>query len=534
MDRPAFHRCHPRFRPLAALFALLLALVAVWLSVAAPLGANPLEIDEITVSPSQAPADGGRVTVSVRLSDIGASGETLTLTASRGAFGIAAGPTRVVLHVEPGADGGAVATAVLIGDGRIGSATITASSLGASRSVTVLFFGAPESLRFEEPPEGTLPAGVDHAVTVQANDRLGGAAPEAMVTLRTTAGTLSAGEQSGSSVTVRTDSSGRARAVLNAPPGEARLTARSGEVSAARDLLLVGAPARVQLLSLRSTINLHDSPFPAPPNSLVAVVHDATGQPVPNVEVAFTVDAPGVSVVADAPDGSLRTGASGAVRAHLSSGPESSTGPVQVTARVGDLASSVQMRITGPPSSLIVHLTELPGGVFQLRATVEDAEGFAVATGFEVEWEALNVAPEAEIIFDPPRSLVSKGLAETRVSAGETPPGAVTIRATVVGADPPLTVAAALPAPLPTMGTPLTAGLNALVWAGATGSISGVVEPIARVVIAAWRFDAGAGWQAYFPSIGLGEDFLIARGDVLYLFLSLPVLLPEVEPLPGG
>ena len=182
----------------------------------------------------------------------------------------------------------------------------------------------------------------------------------------------------------------------------------------------------------------------------------------------------------------------------------------------------------------MLHLTELPGGVFELRATLQDADGVAVATGFEIAWEALNVAVGGQVLFDPPVSVVTNGGAQTLVTMREVPPGSVTVRATVVGVEPRLTVAAALPAPLPQSGTPLQAGLNALVWTGANSSISQVVAPIARVVIAAWRLDAGAGWQAYFRVNGLGEDFLIARGDAVYLFVAVPVLLPDVERLSAG
>ena len=516
-------------RTLLALFAVLLLGGLVGQA-----SANPLRLDGVSASPARVVADGGRVTVTVRVSDIGPGDETVTLATTRGAFGVAAGPSRVVVAVEGGASGVDTVTAVLVGDGSIGSATITASARDESRMMTVLFFGAPASLRFESPVTAPLVAAVSHTVTVVALDRLGGAAPEAVVTLRTDAGTLTAGEVSGAVVTVETDSAGRARAALDAPVGTARLTARAGGAFASRELVLVGAPARLQLLSLRATINLHDAPFAAPANSLVAVVQDAIGQAVPNVEVAFEVDAAGVQVVSDVPGGGFRTDGSGAVRAHLSSGADSVPGPVVVTARAAGFSSSVQMRIAGPPSRLVLHLTELPGGVFELRATLQDADGVAVATGFEIAWEALNVAVGGQVLFDPPVSVVTNGGAQTLVTMREVPPGSVTVRATVVGVEPRLTVAAALPAPLPQSGTPLQAGLNALVWTGANSSISQVVAPIARVVIAAWRLDAGAGWQAYFRVNGLGEDFLIARGDAVYLFVAVPVLLPDVERLSAG
>ena len=303
-------------RTLLALFAVLLLGGLVGQA-----SANPLRLDGVSASPARVVADGGRVTVTVRVSDIGPGDETVTLATTRGAFGVAAGPSRVVVAVEGGASGVDTVTAVLVGDGSIGSATITASARDESRMMTVLFFGAPASLRFESPVTVPLVAAVSHTVTVVALDRLGGAAPEAVVTLRTDAGTLTAGEVSGAVVTVETDSAGRARAALDAPVGTARLTARAGGAFASRELVLVGAPARLQLLSLRATINLHDAPFAAPANSLVAVVQDAIGQAVPNVEVAFEVDAAGVQVVSDVPGGGVPDGrVRGGARASLVGG----------------------------------------------------------------------------------------------------------------------------------------------------------------------------------------------------------------------
>ena len=88
---------------------------------------------------------------------------------------------------------------------------------------------------------------------------------------------------------------------------------------------------------------------------------------------------------------------------------------------------------------------------------------------------------------------------------------------------------APLPAPLPTSGTPLQAGLNALVWAGPHTFISDAVASIARVAVSVWRLDQGAGWQGYVPGAGIGQDYLVAPGDALWIRVSQPVLLPNVE-----
>ena len=84
-------------RPLATLVLALLALLLAWSP--DPAQAAPLRIDGLSASPRQAAADGGRITITVSLSDVDPAGETITLATTRGAFGAAAGPTRIVLPV---------------------------------------------------------------------------------------------------------------------------------------------------------------------------------------------------------------------------------------------------------------------------------------------------------------------------------------------------------------------------------------------------------------------------------------------------
>ena len=239
-----------------ALLALLLA------SATAGAQAGPVRIDRLTATPTQAAADGGRISISVALSDLRPSGESITLATTRGAFGGAAGPTRIVLPVTPGSDGAAVATVVLVGNGSVGRATVTASSFTASRRITVRFIGEPVGLRFDAPPADTLPAEESHEVMLRARDLAGEVVPGAPVTLSTDQGRLSGGGEQGETITVTTDRFGRAFARLDAPPGPVRLQASAGSATATRQLRLVGPPATMQLVSLRDTINLHDDPLP--------------------------------------------------------------------------------------------------------------------------------------------------------------------------------------------------------------------------------------------------------------------------------
>ena len=478
---------------------------------------------------TQAASDGGRITITVSVSGIGAAGTTITLATTRGAFGTAAGPTRIRIPIAPGPNGAGEATAVLVANGSAGRATITASSLVASRRVTVRFIGEPSSLAFLGLPDGVLRSEESHPLTVQVYDVTGVPVPGARVTLSTDGGQLRGGGDEAASIIMTADTSGRVRATLEASPGRLQLRARSGSAVAMANLQLVGPPATMQLLALRSTINLHDDPFPAPPRSLVVVIRDEIEQPVAGVAVTFEIPAPGLRVVSDGASGSFQTDAAGAVRAHLSSGAGSEPGMITVTARAAGLESSATVRVAGPPASMLLLLTELGGGDFALRALLRDAAGEPVATGYEVQWQALNVPAGGTVIFGPPVSLSRSGAADTVVTVASDPPASITARAVVVGSDPVVAAAAVLPTPLPTSGTPLQAGLNALIWTGPHGFISAVVEPIARVVVSAWRFDQGAGWQGYFPNRGFGQDYLIARGDTFYVRVSRDVLLPNVE-----
>ena len=517
-------------RPPAVLALTVVVLLALLLaSATAGARAGPVRIDRLTATPTQAPADGGRITIGVSVSGIGAAGTTITLATTRGAFGTAAGPTRIRIPIAPGANGAGEATAVLVANGSAGRATVTASSLVASRRVTVRFIGEPSSLAFLGLPDGVLPAEESHPLIVQAYDVTGVPVPGAQVTLSTDHGQLRGGGDAAASLSLTADTSGRVRATLEASPGRLQLRARSGSAVAMASLQLVGPPATMQLLALRSTINLHDDPSPAPPRSLIVVVHDAIGQPVPGVPVTYEIDAPGLSVVSDAAGASFQTDVAGAVRAHLSSGEGSAPGRITVTARAAGLESSADVRVAGPPASMLLLLTELGGGDFGLRALLRDAAGEPVVTGYEVQWQALNVPAGGTVVFAPPVSLSSGGAADTVVTVVSDPPASVTVRAVVVGSDPLVAAAAVLPTPLPTSGTPLQAGLNTLTYTGPHGFISTVVAPIERVVESVWRLDQGAGWQGYFPNRGFGQDYLIAHGDAFYVRVSRDVLLPNAE-----
>ena len=208
----------------------------------------------------------------------------------------------------------------------------------------------------------------------------------------------------------------------------------------------------------------------------------------------------------------------------------SAPGLITVTARAAGLERRAEVRVAGPPTSMILFLGELGGADFALRALLRDAAGEPVATGYEVQWRALNVPAGGTVSFAPAQSLSRGGAATTVATVTTDPPASVTVQAVVVGSDPVVAAAVRLPTPLPASGTPLQAGLNVLTWDGAHSFISAAVAPIARVVASVWRLDQGAGWQGYFPSLGFGQDYLVAPGDTLWIRVTQAVLLPNVEP----
>ena len=517
----------PPGRPTAVLALTVVVLLALLLaSATAGAQAGAVRIDRLTATPTQAAADGGRISISVALSDISPAGETITLATTHGAFGGAAGPTRIVLPVTPGRDGAAVATVVLVGNGSVGRATVTAFSFISSRRITVRFIGAPVRLSFVAPPAGDLAVGEPQAVDLRAYDTAGAPVPGAQVALSTDHGRLHAAGAEGAAITLTTDAQGRVRAQLEGPPGAVLLQARARAAIATRVLRLVGPPASLELRGGGGVMHLQDDPPTAP---LVALVRDHAGQPLPGVPLRFTVDAPGVRVVTAAPGGSFETDADGTLRARLAAGEGAAPGMATVTVRVGALASSVQVRVAGPPATVLLSMTDLGGGRFYLRAVLRDAAGLPVVSAAEVSWRAPGAPPAATARFTPPVSAVSAGEAETVVTVVADPPVSLAVQAVVVGSDPLVGAAVVLPHPLPTEGTALEAGLNTLIWTGPHNYISSVVAPIARVVVTAWRYDLGAGWQAYSPNTDDPQDYLIAQGNRFWIRVTQPVLLPDVE-----
>ena len=464
----------------AVLFTFVLGVLAGVTGVPT-IDARPLVLHSVSAEPDKILATGGRTTITIRATDVDPAGEAVRIATTLGAFGTSGGPTRAVLSVRPSAAGEAVVRTSLVGTGARGAATVTVSAGAIERSITVVFTGPAVNFSVQPPGGGSvLSAAVSHGFSVQARDRDGVTVPRSAVTFETMTGSLSGAGQAGATITVLTDSNGRARARIQAPPGPVRIEARAGIAAVELSFLLHGPPETLRLVSHRSAINLGNVPFGAPPGSLSVTVQDAGGRPVPGVPIILKVDPPDTIVQVDDLAGSL-TDALGSLRAHLSAATTVDPGLVTVSARAGPLSASVTVRIVGPPNRVLLRLTPLGLGDYTVGALVQDASGSGVPTGFELDWEVSSLPPGADPIFEPSRSLIRNGDAETTLRLGGVSPTGVVVRATLVGSDPPIRGVVVVPRPLPQVGTLLNTGLNHLIWTGRTGVIGTVVDPIQRV-----------------------------------------------------
>ena len=514
----------------------LLALAGAWWATA-PAHADGPVVRDLVASPNKILANGGRATVTVSVSGAPAGGVEVALSTTLGAFGAAGGPSRIILQTGPGAGGGSAATTAatatattdLFGDGRRGTAVITARAGESVRSSSVVMAGQPASIAFESPTAGAvLSAAIAQPVAVQVRDEGGVTVPGVDVVLSTNGGLLSAPDQRGDSMALISDDAGRVSAKLRAQAGSITVRAEAGEVSTRVSVTLHGPAVSVQLVALRSRINLGDDPFPAPDGTIVAILTDDGGRPVPVVLVTFETDQAGVVVDHSGSGESPLTDSGGRARGHISAADAVATGVVTATARASGLEASVEVQIVGPPEQIALSVTGGEGGVYQLEATVRDAGGVSVPNGFHVLWEALAVEPPLEASFDPAESTVRDGTAETALSLSGGDASDVRVRATVLESDPPLSGALALATPA-SEGVPLNVGLNTVTWRGLDRAVADAVAPILPLVSAVWRFDDAAGWQGYFPSTSLGRNFSVVAGDRLYVFLTGAATLPDVD-----
>ena len=379
-----------------------------------------------------------------------------------------------------------------------------------------------------------LAADTSQFVSVEVRDENGAAVPNVTVQLSATGAELSSVGDATGSLELQTNDFGRASATLSGEPGEVVLRASAGGVSESIRLTLHGAPVSLSLIALREVVNLGDAPFAAPAGTLVAILLDDGGRPVPGVRVEFSTDNEGVAVRHEDDSESVITDGTGRARGHVSAADAETPGLVTVSATAADeLVDSATVGVVGPADELLVSVRSQSVGRFQITALVVDAEGNAVPTGYHVDWSTIGLAAGAEALFEPARSAVRDGAAQTvlRIALGDA--SGVLVRAELVEA-PDVAVAVALPSSGSDEGTALSSGLNLVLWAGETAApVSAVVAAIEGLLVAAWRLDGVLGWQSYVPGAAArSSDYAVNPGDRLYLYLAAPAALEGVERAP--
>ena len=294
-------------------------------------------------------------------------------------------------------------------------------------------------------------------------------------------------------------------------------------------MTLHGPPALLELTALARRVNLGDTPFAAPPGTLVASLFDEGGRPVPRVSVRFSADVDGVTVVQSGEGESGVTGASGRAAAHVSAQDATETGTVTITARAGELSATAAIRIVGPAARLQLVLTPREeAGAYDVAALVTDSGGAAVPSGYKVHFSAVGATPSAMPAFDPVTAETMDGLARTVFTLDGATEG-VRVRAYVADIDMDVRASAPLPESGQAASISLAEGSNLITWPGSSLTASAAVAAIVDQVTAIWRFDESQGWQSYSPADERGVDFTIAPGDLLAVTTSAAVVwtVPE-------
>ncbi len=497
-----------------------------------------LLVRSVRASDTKILAESGQTTLTVSIGGLTAGETVVSLTATLGSFGSASGPSRIVLTLQArGRD--ATVSAELFGDGRSGTSIITARIGESTRSTAVLMAGAPVSIEFETPePNAVHDAARAVPITLQKSDADGITVPDTTVQLRTDEGVISSTTATPSyRIELVTDRNGRARASLRAAPGLALLRAATGGVSASLQLTLHGPPVSLDLIAIRDVLN----PGIAPPGTLVALLLDDGGRPVPNVFVAFATDRDDATISHSGLGESGFTDDTGRATAHVVTHASAEPGEMTVKVSAGNLKDSAILVLVGPPSQMVLTVSSRGVGSYAIVAQVFDLDSTPIPGGFDVHWSASGLAWDlASVIFDPPTSPVGDGRAQTLVNLDQPTLQAVQIVARVapeglVGEDLKTVLVAALPHTVllpdgPTVdGALLKAGMNVVRWASPDATVAEAVAPIKPLVATVWYFDAQSGWIGYFPTVGIGGGVQLRDGSLFYVFVSQPTQLRGAE-----
>jgi hypothetical protein len=211
-----------------------------------------------------------------------------------------------------------------------GDDTITVSGLGVATAAKVVVSNA--SIAFVSPVEAQeIRVGVAQAVQVVVTDQ---GVPQAGVSVAflATRGSITA--------SALTDGSGRAAATISsASAGPGTITAQVNSLAASRRVEFISTtPAKLDLQASPANVGVNLSSATSNSSQLIAIVRDASDNPVKGSQVSFSADA-------DASGGRIEpatavTDASGVASAAFYPGPNS-TGNNQIVMRARVVGSSV-------------------------------------------------------------------------------------------------------------------------------------------------------------------------------------------------
>ena len=543
----------PTTRPL---FRAALAAVAIFVAViVAPTlsefaHASNQRVLSVTAYPTAVPARGGesRITVRVPAEAVGEATQ-VTLSTELGAFEAVSGPPSIGANLLDVGNETLGASVVLVGDGRAGASVVRAQVGSLVDTVTVRFVGQTTALRLDRPrDQARLDASAQHLIRLVATDHTGVGAPSARIALELVDAPTGAELRSGAAssktrITVQTNNSGQATALLSSEPGDVTIRATSGLASLRMEFQLYGKPDRLRLVPIGDSA-IEAGTF-AEPGSMQVLLQDKRGQGVPNQRVSFRAGG-GLVVASDGDGESQVTDDSGTARVHLDS-RNARLGTARVTAVWAgdgrDLTDELAIRVTGAPAALYMRaeLTEIEveellieqfasSSKYRVEAEVVDRLGQPVAGSYQVRWWPVVSRAGAQVY--PQVSVTRNGVAAATFDLqhvdGRPLPGETEARAWLIAKA--QVNNSGLIANLLGDGVPLRSSWNDLTWRGPATTVSAAVAEIRDVVTAAWRRTESGGWQAWFTAEVPGAvDFPLQPGDSFHLVLRSAALLENVE-----
>ena len=324
----------------------------------------------VTADPSTITADGGSTsTITAVVTD--ANGNPVA--GAEVSFGTTLGTVDEIGTT----DANGVATATLTASTTAGTATVSATSGGASGSTDVAFVAGPAANVAISADPATLPANGSSTSTISAlvTDANGNPVAGESVSFGTTLGTINP-------ATATTDENGLATATLTSTTtaDTATVSATANGIAASTDVpFLAGGPSNVAVTADPTTLTADGTST----SSISALVTDENGNPLSGQEVTFattdgtiapssaTTDANGVATA-------TLTSSTTAGTATVNATADSAVGSVDVTFAAGAPATIV---VTADPESLTADGTSTSS----VTAMVTDANGNPVA-GAEVSF----------------------------------------------------------------------------------------------------------------------------------------------------